>query len=73
MNELETALGSHDWGINGYVTRPNVDQLIKSHPDPAAAKALWEQHCPWSDTNGGYVKWAKKFIQDIDTKIWSYK
>jgi hypothetical protein len=26
---------------------------------PEQAKALWEQHCPWSDANGGYVAWAK--------------
>jgi hypothetical protein len=23
-------------------------------------KALWEQYCPWSDANGGYVKWKQK-------------
>jgi len=60
MNELETALKDHNWGHEGYTTRPNVDQLMKSHGDPAEAKKLWEQYCPWSDTNVGYIKWAKK-------------
>ena len=60
MNKLETALKAHNWEHAGYVTRPEVDQLMKSHSDPAEARALWEQYCPWSDTNGGYIKWIKK-------------
>jgi len=64
MTELETALKAHDWGpghtSTGWHTRPQVDQLMKSHSDPAEAKALWEKYCPWSDTNGGYIKWAKQ-------------
>lgn len=57
MNELETALKDHNWSIAGYVTRPSLDKLMKEHPEQAAA--LWEKYCPWSDTNGGYIKWAK--------------
>ena len=57
MNELEIILKDHDWRLTGYVTRPSVDKLMKEHPEQASA--LWEQHCPWSDTNGGYIKWAK--------------
>ena len=60
MNELETALKGHNWSLDGYITRTNIDQLMKSHIDPAKAKELWEQYCPWSNTNGGYVKWTKK-------------
>ena len=64
MNELETALKAHDWGLGhastGWSTRPRLDQLMKAHSDPVEAKALWEQYCPWSDTNGGYVKWAQR-------------
>ena len=62
MNQLETVLASHDWGMNGYSTRPGLDQLMKSHTDLAQAQELWEQHCPWSNTNGGYVKWAKNSL-----------
>lgn len=59
MTELEILLKAHDWKHSGYITRPRIDILMKSHSDPAEAKALWEQYCPWSDTNGGYVAWAK--------------
>ena len=55
MTELETALKNHDWSLDGYTTRPSIDRLIKENPD--TGKALWEQYCPWSDTNGGYIKW----------------
>ena len=58
MTELETALKSHDWSLAGYAIRPMLDQLIKENPE--TSKALWEQYCPWSDTNGGYIKWAKQ-------------
>ena len=57
MNELETALKTHDWTLDGYKSRVNIDKLMKENPEPA--KALWEQYCPWSNTNGGYVAWAK--------------
>ena len=57
MTELETALKSHDWSLAGYVARPQLDQLMKTHAD--SAQALWEQYCPWSATNGGYVAWAR--------------
>ena len=73
MNELEIALQAHDWSLDGWRTRPQVDQLMKSHPDPADAQTLWQQHCPWSDSNGGYVAWSKKFTQDSATMIWSYQ
>ena len=57
MNELETALKTHDWTLNGYKSRVNIDKLMKENPE--TGKALWEQYCPWSNTNGGYVAWAK--------------
>jgi len=61
MNELETALKAHDWGpghsSTGWQTRPALDKLMKENPE--TSKALWEQYCPWSDTNGGYIKWTK--------------
>jgi hypothetical protein len=59
IKELETALQTHDWEYAGYVTRPQVDQLMKSHSDPAEARVLWEKYCPWSDANGGYIAWSK--------------
>lgn len=58
MTDLETALKNHDWSHAGYVTRPALDKLMKENPE--TGKALWEQYCPWSDTNGGYIKWTKK-------------
>ena len=58
MNDLETALKNHDWSPNGYKTRSGIDKLIKENPE--TSKALWEQYCPWSDTNGGYVKWKQR-------------
>ncbi len=58
MNELETALKNHDWSLTGYVARAHVDQLMKQHP--AEAAALWEKHCPWSNSNGGYIAWSKQ-------------
>jgi hypothetical protein len=63
MNELETALKTQDWSSAhssaGCFTRPKLDQLMKSH-DPAAATALWDKYCPWSDTNGGYIAWSRR-------------
>ena len=58
MNELETALKNHDWSLAGYVGRVQVEQLMKQHP--AEATALWEKHCPWSNSNGGYIAWSKQ-------------
>lgn len=55
MNSVETAFKNHDWSLKGYATRPVLDKLIKENPD--ISKALWEQYCPWSDSNGGYIKW----------------
>jgi hypothetical protein len=57
MTELETALKSHDWSLAGYTTRPELDRLMRLHADSVA---LWEQYCPWSTANGGYVAWVKK-------------
>jgi hypothetical protein len=60
MNELETALTEHDWGHNGCKTRPELDRLMQAHSDSVEAKALWEKHCPWSDTNGGFAAWSQQ-------------
>lgn len=60
MNELETALTTHEWSPDGFRTRSDLDRLMKTHADQAQATALWEQYCPWSNSNGGYIKWAKK-------------
>ena len=57
MTELETALKNHDWSLAGYKTRTALDKLMIENPD--TRQALWEQYCPWSDTNGGYIAWAK--------------
>ena len=57
MIDLETALKNHDWSLNGYTTRSGLDQLLKQNPE--TGQALWEQYCPWSDTNGGYIKWIQ--------------
>ena len=57
MTELETALKNHNWSLDGYTTRPELDRLMKENLE--TGKALWEQYCPWSDANGGYVAWSK--------------
>jgi hypothetical protein len=57
MNQLETALQTHDRSLNGYQTRTKLDQLMRENPEQATA--LWQQYCPWSDANGGYIAWAK--------------
>ena len=57
MTDLETALKSHDWSLDGWKSRIELDRLMKETPDQA--KVLWEQYCPWSDANGGYIVWAK--------------
>jgi hypothetical protein len=57
MTELETALKSHDWSLAGYTARPELDRLMRLH---AESSALWEQYCPWSTANGGYIAWIKK-------------
>jgi hypothetical protein len=58
MTELETALKSHDWSLAGYTVRPELDRLMRLHVE--SASALWEQYCPWSTANGGYIVWIKK-------------
>jgi len=57
MTDLETALKNQDWSLDGWKTRPDLDRLMKETPEQS--KALWEQYCPWSATNGGYIAWAK--------------
>ena len=57
MTDLETALKNHDWSLDGWKARPELDRLMKETPDQA--KTLWEQYCPWSAANGGYIAWAK--------------
>ena len=57
MTDLETALKNHDWSLDGWKARVELDRLIKEAPEQA--KTLWEQYCPWSDANGGYIAWAK--------------
>jgi len=57
MNELATALKTHDWTLDGYKSRVIVDKLMKENPEQSTV--LWEQYCPWSVTNGGYIEWAK--------------
>jgi hypothetical protein len=57
MNQLETALKNHDWSLDGWKTRSELDRLMKENPD--TGQALWEQYCPWSETNGGYIKWSQ--------------
>ena len=57
MTDLETALKNQDWSLDGWKTRPELDRLMKESPEQA--KASWEQYCPWSDANGGYIAWAK--------------
>ena len=58
MTELETALKNHNWSLDGYTTRPGIDRLMKENPD--TGQALWEQYCPWSETNGGYINWRQQ-------------
>jgi len=58
MTVLETALKNHNWRSDGYTTRPGIDKLMKENPE--TSKSLWEKYCPWSDTNGGYIKWKPK-------------
>jgi hypothetical protein len=52
-------LKNHDWGHQGYRTRPAVDQAMRANAGDEAT-ALWERYCPWSDTNGGYIAWSKR-------------
>ena len=59
MNELEILLKNHNWGHQGYRTRPAVDLAMRDNAGDEAT-ALWEKHCPWSDTNGGYIAWSKR-------------
>lgn len=60
MTELETALIAHNWSLEGYLARPVLDNLMRTHADKAEAASLWDQHCPWSVKNGGYINWIKK-------------
>lgn len=57
MSELEAALKTHDWTLAGYKSRVNIENLMKGNPEQSTL--LWEQYCPWSNTNGGYIEWAK--------------
>jgi len=57
MTALETALKNQDWSLDGWKTRVELDRLMKE--TPGQEKALWEQYCPWSDANSGYIVWAK--------------
>ena len=57
MTDLETALKNHDWSLAGYKARHSLDLLMKENPEQATV--LWEQYCPWSNANGGYIAWAK--------------
>ena len=57
MTDLETALKNHDWSLAGYRARHSLDLLMKENPEQATV--LWEQYCPWSNANGGYIAWAK--------------
>ena len=67
MNELETALKTHDWTLAGYKSRVNIDKLMKENIEQSTV--LWEQHCPWSVTNGGYIEWVK----NENPSLWSSK
>ena len=66
MNELETALKTHDWTLNGYKSRVNVDKLMKENPEQSTL--LWEKYCPWSATNGGYIEWVKNENPSLRSK-----
>ena len=66
MNELETALQTHDWTLDGYKSRVNIDKLMKENPEQSTA--LWEQYCPWSVTNGGYIEWVKNENTSLRSK-----
>ena len=48
-----TEINHFDRDLSKYLD--SLTQLIKDDPD--TGKALWEQYCPWSETNGGYIKW----------------
>lgn len=58
MNTLETTLRDHDWTLEGWRTRAELDLLIKA-ADSGEAQSLWEKYCPWSNANGGYINWIK--------------
>ena len=57
MTEFEILLKNHIWDLSGYATRPALDLAMKNNGPEA--HALWEKYCPWSNTNGGYIKWSK--------------
>jgi hypothetical protein len=66
MNALETALKVHDWTLDGYKSRVNIDKLMKENTEQS--NALWEQYCPWSVTNGGYIEWTKNANPSLRSK-----
>jgi len=66
MNELESSLKTHDWTLDGYKSRINVDKLMKENPEQS--NELWEKYCPWSVTNGGYIEWAKNANHPLRSK-----
>ena len=66
MNELENALKTHDWTLDGYESRVNIDKLMKLIPEQS--NALWEQYCPWSVANGGYIECAKNANSSLRSK-----
>ena len=66
MNELETALKTHDWTLAGYKSRVNIDKLMKENPEQSTL--LWEKYCPWSVTNGGYIQWVKNENPSLRSK-----
>ena len=65
MNELEIALKAHNWSLDGYKSRVNIDKLMKENIEQSTV--LWEQYCPWSVANGGYIEWAKNANPSLRT------
>ena len=57
MTEFEILLKNHIWDLSGYATRPALDLAMKNNGPEA--HAWWGKYCPWSNTNGGYIKWSK--------------
>jgi len=58
MTELESLLKNHNWDHGGYVLRAALDQCMRDNAG-VEANDLWEKYCPWSNTNGGYIKWIQ--------------
>jgi hypothetical protein len=59
MQTLEELLKEHDWSFNYKANQHRVLVDAAMQTD-ASAVTLWEQYCPWSDANGGYIKWKNK-------------